>query len=50
MNCPNCGTELSDRNQRYCEFCGTELVNINDKSKEEVNEKFSSVRSKRRCC
>ncbi|MFX0060500.1 MAG: zinc-ribbon domain-containing protein [Candidatus Heimdallarchaeota archaeon] len=50
MNCPNCGAELGNANQRYCEFCGTELKNIINESKEEVKVNNSSTRSKRRCC
>ncbi len=50
MNCPNCGGKLSNPNQKYCEFCGNELVNINNTGKKEVEVKFRSNRSKRRCC
>ncbi|MFX0155933.1 MAG: hypothetical protein ACFE9Q_15530 [Candidatus Hodarchaeota archaeon] len=50
MNCPNCGSQLNNTNQKYCEFCGIELISINDTDKEEVKVKVNSTRVKRRCC
>jgi len=55
VDCPNCGENISDINQEYCEFCGNELVNNkntnNDKviSNDKVIVKPTSSRSRRRC-
>ncbi|MFX0020044.1 MAG: zinc-ribbon domain-containing protein, partial [Candidatus Hermodarchaeota archaeon] len=26
MDCPNCGSKLTNLNQKYCEYCGSELI------------------------
>jgi len=50
VDCPNCGENISDINQEYCEFCGNELVNNNNTSNDKVIVKPTSSRSRSRCC
>ncbi|MFW9830049.1 MAG: zinc-ribbon domain-containing protein [Candidatus Thorarchaeota archaeon] len=50
MYCSNCGAELANDIEKFCEFCGFELTNTNDNKKEELKIETNSSRLRRRCC
>ncbi|MFW9830120.1 MAG: hypothetical protein ACFFEY_21310 [Candidatus Thorarchaeota archaeon] len=50
MNCPDCGNQVKNNEQKYCEYCGKELIKIDSSTEQRVDSAFKPSQFKRRCC